>query len=161
MIKAIIISDSHGNLDNVKHILRKEKCVDAVFHLGDLLGQDEELKMMCNCPVYAVRGNCDFFSPYSLSDIVTLQNCRIFMTHGHNYYINWGWSHAVEVARENKCNVVMCGHTHIPDITHFGDVLAINPGSITQPRQPGRIPSYVVLEIEDDGQIKCSSKLVK
>lgn len=161
MIKAIVISDSHGNLSNVKEIIRKEKQIDAVFHLGDMLGQDEELKIMCNCPVYAVRGNCDFFSPYSLTDVVTLENNRIFMAHGHTFGVNWGLGTIVDVAREQGCNFVMYGHTHIPDITPCGDVIAMNPGSVTQPRQKGRQPTYIVMTIDDNGHTDCRVKLVK
>ena len=57
-MKVIIISDSHGNLDNVRKIMEKEKDVDRVIHLGDLIGQDEQLKMICDCPIYGQRIQC-------------------------------------------------------------------------------------------------------
>ena len=47
MKKVIIISDSHGNLDNVRKIVEKEKNYDMVIHLGDLIGQDDLLKEIC------------------------------------------------------------------------------------------------------------------
>lgn len=161
MIRAIVISDSHGNLSNVKEILRKERQIDVVFHLGDMQGQEEELKLMCNCPVYAVRGNCDYFSPFSLTDIVTLENNRIFMAHGHTFGVNWGWSEIVNVARQKGCNIVMCGHTHIPDITPCGDVIAMNPGSVSLPRQGTKEPTYIVMTIDDNGKTDCRVKLVR
>ena len=43
MENIIIISDSHGKLDNVRKIAEKERDIDAVIHLGDLIGQDEQL----------------------------------------------------------------------------------------------------------------------
>lgn len=41
MKKIIIISDSHGYMDNVRKIFQKETNVDIVIHLGDILGQNE------------------------------------------------------------------------------------------------------------------------
>ena len=49
MLKAIIISDSHGDLKNVRKIAEKEHNIDLVIHLGDLLGQDEQLAEIFNC----------------------------------------------------------------------------------------------------------------
>ena len=51
MLKAIIISDSHGNLNNVKKIAIKEKDINLVIHLGDLIGQDEQLKNIFDCEI--------------------------------------------------------------------------------------------------------------
>jgi predicted phosphodiesterase len=32
-------------------------------------------------------------------------------------------------------------------------IYAINPGSITQPRQNGRIPSFIIMEIDIKGEV--------
>jgi predicted phosphodiesterase len=45
----------------------------------------------------------------------------------------------------------MCGHTHVPLIER-GEVTIVNPGSISQPRQEGHIPTYLVMNIEN-GQV--------
>ena len=68
MKKVIIISDSHGNLDNVRKIVEKEKNYDMVIHLGDLIGQDDLLKEICKCEIKCVRGNCDLMSENPLFD---------------------------------------------------------------------------------------------
>ena len=52
-------------------------------------------------------------------------------------------------AASRGMNIVMFGHTHKPLIEQFGSVLAINPGSLTYPRQSGRRPSYAVMDLED------------
>lgn len=62
MLKAIIISDSHGDLKNVRKIAEKEHNIDLVIHLGDLLGQDEQLAEIFNCEIKKVKGNCDYYS---------------------------------------------------------------------------------------------------
>jgi len=73
MKKVIIISDSHGNLDNVRKIVEKEKNYDMVIHLGDLIGQDDLLKEICKCEIKCVRGNCDLMSENPLFDVVEVE----------------------------------------------------------------------------------------
>lgn len=158
MIKAIVISDTHGDLSYVKEIIRKEKPIDAVFHLGDIAGQDDELKEMCGCAVYVVKGNCDFYSPNRLTEVVTLGENRIFMTHGHMYDAYWGVNKIVYAALENNCNIAMYGHTHVPDITPMGGVLVLNPGSTTQPRQLKRERTYIQMIISEEGKTDCRVK---
>jgi len=53
----------------------------------------------------------------------------------------------VEEAEYRECGIALFGHTHKPMIAKRGNVLAINPGSLSYPRQPGRRPSYVVIEL--------------
>ena len=52
---------------------------------------------------------------------------------------------------EKGCDIVMYGHTHRPDIDLDGGIIAINPGSLTYPRQQGRKPTYVIMDIDKFG----------
>ena len=44
---------------------------------------------------------------------------------------------------------MLFGHTHKPVIEKKNGVLVINPGSVSFPRQEGRKPSYVILNLEE------------
>ena len=55
-------------------------------------------------------------------------------------------------ARSRGIDIVMYGHTHRPVIERDEDIIAINPGSLTYPRQEGRQPSYVLMKINDSGE---------
>ena len=57
-----------------------------------------------------------------------------------------------DIAKENGADIVMFGHSHKPVIEKSGDVTVINPGSISRPRQDGFRPTYMVMNIEDDGR---------
>ena len=46
----------------------------------------------------------------------------------------------------------MFGHTHKPLIDRDEDVIAINPGSLAYPRQEGYRPTYIVMNIDDEGE---------
>ena len=39
-------------------------------------------------------------------------------------------------------DIVLYGHTHRPVIDIDDDIIAVNPGSLSHPRQEGRQPSY-------------------
>ena len=45
-------------------------------------------------------------------------------------------------------DIVMYGHSHRPVVDYDEGVIAINPGSLTYPRQEGRRPSYILMEID-------------
>lgn len=152
MMKVVIISDSHGNLDNVRKIMEKEKDVNQVIHLGDLIGQDEQLKKICGCPINAVKGNCDFVSENPLSDVVEIGNHKIFITHGHNYGVDFGIDGLCYAAKERGCNIAMYGHTHVPENTAFGGIIIVNPGSVSRPRQLNHKPTYAVMKVDGEGK---------
>ena len=46
----------------------------------------------------------------------------------------------------------MYGHTHKPEVDVDDEVTVVNPGSLSYPRQEGRLPSYVIMEIDDETQ---------
>jgi len=42
----------------------------------------------------------------------------------------------------------MYGHIHRPVVDYDNGLIAINPGSLTYPRQEGRKPTYIIMDIE-------------
>ena len=42
----------------------------------------------------------------------------------------------------------MFGHTHRPIIDYHKDVIALNPGSLSYPRQEGKRPSYIIMDLD-------------
>jgi hypothetical protein len=57
-----------------------------------------------------------------------------------------------EEARSRGVDIVMYGHTHKPVIDTSGGMIAVNPGSLTYPRQAGRRPSYILMELDEEGK---------
>jgi hypothetical protein len=55
------------------------------------------------------------------------------------------------------CDIAMYGHTHRPFLDTIDGVTILNPGSLSYPRQSGHQPSYMVMEMDDDG--KCQFRL--
>jgi len=146
----LIVSDTHGYDSNLKQVLSKIDQPDCVIHLGDSESTVEYIHSVVNCPVYMVAGNCDYFTRLPLTRIEELDGCRIFMTHGHYYYVSVGIRDLAEEARTNGCSVAMFGHTHRPFLDESDPELTIlKPGSLSFPRQEGRVPSYILMKTED------------
>ncbi|MGI5999893.1 MAG: metallophosphoesterase family protein, partial [Candidatus Merdisoma sp.] len=57
-----------------------------------------------------------------------------------------------EDARARGFNLVMFGHTHRPYLEQDQDITILNPGSLSYPRQEGRKPSYILMDIDKHGE---------
>ena len=79
-------------------------------------------------------------------------NYKVFMTHGHYYYVSMGTEMLKKEARARGAQIALFGHTHRPVIDCNDDVIAVNPGSISYPRQDGRRPSFVMMELDRFGE---------
>ncbi len=152
--KILIVSDTHGSNELYLQLIERLKPLDAVIHCGDTDGKDQTILMSPDCPVYLVQGNNDFFSDAPREQEFTIGRYRVLLTHGHHYYISMGNEILKQEARARGCDIVMYGHTHRPVIDTSSDVIAINPGSLTYPRQENRRPSYIIMTLDDKGEAK-------
>ena len=81
-----------------------------------------------------------------------LGDYRVMLTHGHYYGVSMGTSRLEEEARARGFDIAMYGHTHRPELKIEDDLTVLNPGSISYPRQWGHEPSFILMEIDRDGQ---------
>ena len=151
-MKVLIVSDTHRKNDNYFVALEREK-PDMVVHCGDAEGSEYVLTEAAGCPVYIVPGNNDFFSTLPRELDLEIGPYKVWVTHGHNYYVSMGNEHIRQEALIRGADIVLYGHTHRPVVDRTGKVIAVNPGSLSYPRQEGRRPSYVVMEVGDDGKV--------
>lgn len=103
---------------------------DAILHGGDIgdLGVLERLAEIA--PVHAVRGNIDTRAR-DLPDVLVIDaaGVRVLLTHIAVY----GPKLRAEIgklARLERANLVVCGHSHVPFIGADKGVTVFNPGSI-------------------------------
>lgn len=97
--------------------------------------------------MHSVRGNCDFDARVPAERVVTIEGARILLCHGHQYAVQYDRSRLFYRAEELGCALALYGHTHVSLVEASGAVLAVNPGSPSQPRE-GRAPSIALLRIE-------------
>lgn len=152
-MKILIVSDSHRHNENIQLILDKVKPVDLLVHCGDAEGSEYAIGEMAGCPMMIVTGNNDFFSSLPKELEFELQKYKVWLTHGHYYNVSMGPERIIEEAKAKGVDIVMFGHTHKPVVKRSGDIIAVNPGSISYPRQEGRKPSYIIMEIDADHEL--------
>lgn len=150
-MKVLIVSDTHRRNDHFFDVLKMVEPVDMVIHCGDNEGSEYAITANVGCPIQMVAGNNDFFSQLPSELEFGIGKYHIWVTHGHNYYVSMGTEFLKQEARVRGVDIVFYGHTHRPKI-ELGDVIAINPGSISYPRQDGRKPSYVLMDIDRFGE---------
>ena len=150
-MKILIISDTHRKNENYLKLVETLGTLDMVIHLGDVEGSEYTIQEAVNCPVEMVAGNNDFFSDLPSEKIFRIGKYNVMITHGHRYYIGIGSEMLKREAVAEGADIVMYGHTHRPVIDISKDIIAINPGSLSYPRQENRKPSYILVETDAQG----------
>ena len=148
-MRVLIVSDTHRKNENYFKALELVK-PQLVIHCGDAEGSEYALSEAADCPVQIVLGNNDFFSYLPKELELRLGSFRVWVTHGHNYYVSMGRERIKREAAVRGMDIVIYGHTHKPVVDKKDGVIAVNPGSLSYPRQEGRRPSYIVMEVEGE-----------
>lgn len=149
-MKVLVVSDTHGHEENLERALLVEAPVNCLIHAGDVEGQEDYFEVIAECPVHIVSGNNDFFSDLPREEEFMLKGHKVMLTHGHYYGVSMGMERIIDEGRSRGAELVIFGHTHRPVIEQEADITVINPGSLTYPRQMGRRPTYIVIEIGKD-----------
>lgn len=157
-MKILIVSDTHRMDDNFKTVIRKELPVDMLIHLGDAEGSEAYIGSWVNpeCRLEMVLGNNDFFSMLDKEREIQIGKYRVLLTHGHSYGVSMGVEGLAEETRNRGCDMAMFGHTHRPYYMDVDGVMLLNPGSLSYPRQEGKRPSYGVMTVDEEGEIRYS-----
>jgi putative phosphoesterase len=136
----VVISDTHGRADRVREVLSRNKRCDAVLFAGDGIRDVADVE-----GVIAVKGNCDgfFFGDGADTEVMlTLDGVRILMMHGHTHGVKSGTDRAVAYAISRGADILVYGHTHLPQAKYYplgseicGErterpIYVFNPGSL-------------------------------
>ena len=151
-MRILVVSDTHGKHDNLKKAIAAVK-PQRLIHLGDAVGLEDRIQKLCDCPMEIVRGNCDSYSDLPDYIVTNIGRHKAFLTHGHRYGVGYSNEDLIFAAEENGADIAMYGHTHVPEIIENEPVQVINPGSISRPRQTGHKPSYIVIDVDKDGDL--------
>ena len=146
-MKILLVSDTHKKNENYFIVLEEVK-PDLVIHCGDGEGSEYALTQAADCPVEIVLGNNDFFSDLPRERVLELEGYKLWVTHGHNYYVSMGRETIKREAAARGMDIVCFGHTHRPVVDVEDTVTALNPGSLSYPRQDGKRPSYMIMNLK-------------
>ena len=151
-MKWFIASDIHGSAYYCEKLLEayKREGADKMLLLGDVLYHGprndlpegyapkkviEMLNAMKN-EILCVRGNCEAevddmvldFNVLAEYAILYIKNRLVFLTHGHKF-------NPQNMPKLKKGDILFNGHTHVSKIEGIGDVLYVNPGSVSIPKE--------------------------
>lgn len=161
-MKLLIASDIHGSAWYCRKLLEayEREGAQRMILLGDILyhgprndlpkeyAPKEVIRMLNERKqeIYAVRGNCEAEVDQMVLEFPVLADYMvlfagdkaIYATHGHVYNEN-------NLPPMKPGDVLLHGHTHVLRADRAGDILILNPGSVSIPKE-GNPPTYAVLE---------------
>lgn len=146
-----IISDTHGSLYFFEKAMEILEDCDRIIHAGDVLyhgprndipggydpkGLSARMNDMKN--IYIARGNCD--SPvdemvieHPFQDpclLLEFNDRKIFVTHGYTE----SKLAMIYRAKEAGADILIYGHTHIKEMSRDDEIMILNPGSTSIPK---------------------------
>lgn len=160
-MKYLVASDIHGSLYYAKKIVEKFEIetADKIILLGDLYYHGprnplpleynpmEVSKLFNNIKdkLLVIKGNCDaevdeMISEFKFNEHIRLEigTKKFYFTHGHRNNIN---------NIPEDCNVLVYGHFHAGFITIEDDVICVNAGSVSLPKNDTK-NSYLLITDE-------------
>lgn len=127
-----LISDTHGVFDEpFKEFFAS---VDQIWHAGDFGGGMQLAEEIASFkPLLGVAGNCDNFDlryTHPLHRFFECEGFKVLMTHIGGYPGKYD-KRALELIKEYKPDIFICGHSHILKIARDEryNMLVINPGA--------------------------------
>lgn len=149
-MKVIVVSDTHGRIDPFLDKIKDIENIDYLIHLGDMVNDANRIKKATGLPMYVVRGNNDFLSENTpWKKLITFEQHKILLTHGHHERVNWGIDTLYYTAKEAGAEMVLFGHTHVYLDEIIEGVRILNPGSAGYDRG-GEYESFAILEISNE-----------
>jgi len=149
-MRFLIVSDTHGRLERVLDVFNKIGEIDGIIHCGDYIEDALELQAITSAKVIACYGNCDSGRLGKEYEILDTEAGSFFITHGDRYGVYWELDKLGYKAMEENCIGAIFGHTHVATFVKEDDIIFINPGSLSKPRDNSG-GTYFVLETSEEG----------
>lgn len=147
-MKVGVLSDTHRMQKYMDKAIQDLKDCDLLIHAGDNFLDSKYLHKETNIPIIAVRGNCDFDN---VEDelIFDIEGKNVFLCHGDSYGVKYGLDMLEKKAKEVGADIVIFGHTHVPLNIKKDNILYINPGSLSSPRDLSR-RGFIIININNN-----------
>lgn len=151
-----IVSDSHGNYENLKKAgekMVKKHNVELIIHLGDDSPEADILKDL-NVKILTVPGVYEeLYKKEEIKNrlIEIFKGWKCLISHTIKAHEN-DLEHDIkpeEVIENKKTDIVLYGHSHIPSIHEENGILFINPGHLKYEDKKGYGPTYCVADFTE------------
>ena len=162
-----LISDTHIDAEPLPdQVFRALVGVSLILHAGDIYAPGVLAQLAAIAPVYAARGNGDkhFLKDPSACDgegyrvrgqhLLEYHGAKIGLMHAFptpddEPYVDHSWLMHHHFGLRPA--IIVCGDTHVEDVSRVGATTIVNPGSPTLPHHIKRLGTVGILEISDAG----------
>ena len=171
-MKIGLISDTHGNVAGWDAAMEVALAgSDLIIHCGDVLYHGPKFEPTesydpmalagrinsSEVPVLIARGNGDsdvdqlvlevpLQSPYCFAQV---EGLRILAAHGHIE----APEELVPLAQQWGIDLLLTGHVHVPVLERHGDLLHVNPGTVTYPLAEEEGLQRCTCAVVEDGEV--------
>lgn len=145
-MKVMILSDSHTMSKIDLLALLKHQKVDYYIHCGDIYSSYDSLNLN---NFYLAKGNNDYNKNIHNELLITIDNLKFFITHGHQYNVNHDLDLLFKMGQKKGADLICFGHTHKPFIKIKKNITMINPGSIYYPRGLYHVSTYCIYDTQN------------
>jgi hypothetical protein len=128
--------------------------VELILHAGDWVSPHVVALVEAIAPVESVAGNNDgsvIVGRFGYAKRLELSGVRIGLVHGDGFRKTTA-ERALDTFADDAPDIVVFGHSHIPERRQVGRTLLFNPGSPTDKRRQPKY-SYGILTVRDGGVI--------
>ena len=148
LMKVIVVSDTHGRIDDFVNKLNSVEKPQLIIHLGDYVEDGEKIGSITNVDTIIVKGNGDYLNKkYKYDEVLDIGGKRFFITHGHKYGVKYGLTNLMYRGEKLEAEIILFGHTHVPLIIKESDIMIMNPGSVSYPRGIERRKTFGIIDI--------------
>ncbi len=156
-VKILVVSDSHGNMANVRKAVEKEAPFDILVHCGDIEGSADTIREMGDFQVVAVKGNCDYNMDLNRDETFKAGFYTIWVTHGDRYNVKYEekLTSLDAAAKERRADIVLFGHSHYAEIVRDeeNNILMLNPGTVRGSVINAESATYATILLTGDYEI--------
>ncbi|NMA86763.1 MAG: metallophosphoesterase [Tissierellia bacterium] len=150
-MRIFVISDTHGRTDRIISKIKQMEEPDLIIHLGDYVEDGLKIEEETYVETIIVKGNGDYFhTEFNEDELLTINNKKVFISHGHNYNVQYGEDNIIYKALELGADLILFGHTHVPRLFEEAGILVMNPGSPTFPRGFRGSKTFGIIEIDEE-----------
>ena len=149
-MKYLIVSDVHGFYAELNCILDTEKDIKNVIFLGDGLSDIQRAQMEYpDHNFICVKGNCDLFDKTESMKILTLEGCKVLITHGDGFDVKTSKLALRRTAINLGAEIVLYGHTHRQYYEYLDGLYIFCPGSVKPEAASAYNPSYGIMDFSE------------
>lgn len=139
MIVAVVADTHLKEAGKLPAALRKGlHGVDLIVHAGDWVSMDVVRELSELAPVEGVAGNGDgeaIARRFGKRKLLELEGIRCGLVHGHEGVGRTTPERALRAFRDDRPELIVFGHSHIPLLEQAGETTLFNPGSPTDKRR--------------------------